>query len=292
MKEITGPKPTLMGALLRGAIDYAGLFPPAALSLADAVRNYESYRTGPNKWMLGRFIIPVAQLDDLVAYLPWEANAPLSLSVIAKPSDAPVLNAFNERHADRARIDSVETPVANAREVTSLAALWSTFMVFAEVGIATDPTPVLTALGANGVRAKVRTGGVTPSAIPAPAQVARFMVACKKANVAYKATAGLHHVVRGEYPLTYEAGCARAEMYGFTNMILAATVASLGANAYEVSAVLSEKGDLVTPTGVKPIGGRKITTTDISRARKTSLLSFGSCSFEEPVAELHARGLL
>jgi hypothetical protein len=292
VKEITGPKPTLMGALLRGAIDYAGLFPPAGLTLADAVRNYETYRSGPNKWMLGRFIIPVAQLDELVPYLPWDSKEPWHISVIAKPSDAPRLIEFNEKHGNRARIDSVETPIANVREVVSLAPLWTTFMVFAEVGVAADPTPVIAALAAQGIRAKVRTGGVTPNAIPPAPQVARFIVACAKARVAFKATAGLHHVVRKEYPLTYEPGCARAEMYGFMNVILATTVATMGANASDVSAILTAREELFTPRGIALPGGRKVTVADITRARKEALLSFGSCSFEEPVNELTARGLL
>jgi hypothetical protein len=292
VKEITGPKPTLMGALLRGAIDYAGLFPPAGLKLADAVRNYEAYRSGPNKWMLGRFIIPVAQLDDLVPFLPWDSKEAWKISVIAKPSDAPVLNAFNERHGNRARIDSVETPVANVREVIGLSALWATFMVFAEVNPATDPAPVIAELGKHGVRAKIRTGGVVPSAIPPAAQVARFMVACKKIGVSYKATAGLHHAVAADYPLTYEPGCARARMFGFLNVILASTLASMGSSASEVSTILQAGDELVTPRGLTLPGGRKVSIIDIAKARGSALLSFGSCSFEEPVSELKARGLL
>lgn len=292
MKEITGPKSTLMGALLRGVVDYAGLFPPAALSLTEAARRYQGYLDGPHAWMLGRFIVPVAQLDELAPLLPWDAKKPWNLSVIAKPADAPALNAFNETHGMRARIDTVETPVANAREVAGLAPLWATFMVFAEVNVAVDPSPVIAALGQHGVRAKVRTGGVVATAIPPAAQVSRFMVACKKHNVAYKATAGLHHAVAAEYPLTYEPGCAKARMFGFLNVILASTLASLGSSASEVSAVLQAGDELVTTNGLALPGGRKVSIFDIARARASALLSFGSCSFEEPVAELQARGLL
>ena len=35
-------------------IDYAGLFPPASCSMAEAVRNYAQYRSGPDRPMLGR----------------------------------------------------------------------------------------------------------------------------------------------------------------------------------------------------------------------------------------------
>ncbi len=45
--------------LLSGLIDYAGLFPPAAVSMADAVANYAAYRTSADAWALGRFVLPV-----------------------------------------------------------------------------------------------------------------------------------------------------------------------------------------------------------------------------------------
>ncbi|HYT90814.1 MAG TPA: hypothetical protein VEL76_19045, partial [Gemmataceae bacterium] len=56
-------------ALLSGIIDYAGLFPPAKLPLAEALRNYAGYRTEPDSWMLGRFICPAARLVELDPFL-------------------------------------------------------------------------------------------------------------------------------------------------------------------------------------------------------------------------------
>ena len=51
--------------LLAGAIDYAGLFPPSQLSMEEAVVNYAKYRGSEESWMLGRFVVPVARLDEL-----------------------------------------------------------------------------------------------------------------------------------------------------------------------------------------------------------------------------------
>ena len=51
--------------LLAGLIDYAGLFPPASLDMAEAARNYEAYRAGPHSWALGRFIVPSARLNEV-----------------------------------------------------------------------------------------------------------------------------------------------------------------------------------------------------------------------------------
>src|SRR3954469_13541272 len=45
-------------ALMEGAIDYAGMFPPASLDFHTALANYRRYREGPHAWMLGRFVAP------------------------------------------------------------------------------------------------------------------------------------------------------------------------------------------------------------------------------------------
>ncbi|MEW6742505.1 MAG: fumarylacetoacetase [Planctomycetota bacterium] len=55
----------VLRALLSALIDYAGLFPPARLAMAEAIANYASYRRGQDAWMLGRFIVPATRLEEL-----------------------------------------------------------------------------------------------------------------------------------------------------------------------------------------------------------------------------------
>src|ERR671939_21225 len=55
-------------ALLAGAVDYAGLFPPAGLPLEQAVGDYARYRREPEAWMLGRFVCPAARLAELAPF--------------------------------------------------------------------------------------------------------------------------------------------------------------------------------------------------------------------------------
>ena len=52
-------------ALLTGLIDYAGLFPPAGEDMRPALENYAGYLNGPDRWALGRFIVPVTRLTEL-----------------------------------------------------------------------------------------------------------------------------------------------------------------------------------------------------------------------------------
>src|ERR1700733_7279273 len=55
---------TPLRALLSELIDYAGLFPPAGLDMASAVRNYASYLAGEYSWMLGRFIVQAGRIAE------------------------------------------------------------------------------------------------------------------------------------------------------------------------------------------------------------------------------------
>src|SRR5205814_6763003 len=76
--------------------------------------------------------------------------------------------------------------------------------------------------------AKIRMGGGTADKRPATAVVARFMTLAKAAGVRMKATAGLHHAVRAEQPLTYAADTARGVMHGFVNLLFAAALLAAG----------------------------------------------------------------
>ena len=116
---------------MTGLIDYAGLFPPAALDLDAAFRNYPRYRTGRDGWMLGRFIGPAGRLAELAPYhdeLFAGGGAPYRFSVLAgfgdeeDPAIAALeedirgMAAFREKQGDRVRIDSIETKLPEEAE--------------------------------------------------------------------------------------------------------------------------------------------------------------------------------
>lgn len=56
--------------LLEGLIDYAGLFPPAALTMQDAVRNYARYRDGEYSWALGKFVVQKERVKEVPPEFP------------------------------------------------------------------------------------------------------------------------------------------------------------------------------------------------------------------------------
>lgn len=294
-------------ALLEGLIDYAGLFPPAGLDMAAAAGNYAAYLRGGDAWALGRFVVPAARLDELegaaAALLPRTRDArPWQLSVLASADpvhDAEAIFAFNERHAHvaagRAVIDMLEAKAADmaalARAVRSTPAGVTAYV---EIPIDQDPADLLAAMSTHGARAKVRTGGVTPEAFPAPRELARFIRIAADQGVPFKATAGLHHPIRAAYPLTYEPGSPSGTMYGFLNLFLAAAFAHEGLAIAEIEEILEERSASAfafDDAGVRWRGLYAGPET-LAALRTRVALSFGSCSFTEPVGDLRALGLL
>jgi hypothetical protein len=146
----------------------------------------------------------------------------------------------------------------------------------------------------SAARAKIRTGGITPEAFPSPAHIAKFLKACADRNVFFKATAGLHHPLRCHRPLTYSTEGPSGWMFGFLNVFLAAVLAHNGFRAQVVEAILMEESPAAFSFGEDSItwAGHQMTANEIADARRRFAISFGSCSFEEPVAELKALNLI
>lgn len=287
---------TALAALLDGLVDYAGLFPPAGLTMPAAVRNYAAYRAGAQRGMLARFVVPVARLEELgreAAALRSAGEPAWPLAVLAGAADAAALDAFERGHRGAFVIDAIEAKAERVPEIMALARALGGRTVYVEVPLREDPEALLVALKANGLRAKIRTGGVTPEAFPTPEQVLRFLATCVRRGLPFKATAGLHHPLRGEYALTYAPDAARGDMFGFLNVFLVAAFLHAGVDSARLAPLLTERDAAqlqVTPAGVSWRG----LTLDAAQLRAARQLagSFGSCSFEEPVQDLAALSLL
>jgi hypothetical protein len=292
--------------LLQQSIDYAGLFPPAGLDMATAVANFSRYRSGPAVWALGRFIVPVNRLAELETaaepHLPRNpAPHPWQLGALAGPNLAADLEAveqFNRRHAARGSAVAVDTIEVKA---TSEAGVEDTMRrvppglrPYIEIPIDRDPSRLITAIGRLGGRAKVRTGGVSADAFPAAADLLRFLRACVRAGVPFKATAGLHHPIRGEYRLTYAPDSACGTMFGFLNLVLATAFLRVGMEEEAVRRVLEEG----SPEAFQADGrgltwrGHRLGLEALRGFREHGMVAFGSCSFTEPLDELAALHLL
>lgn len=285
-------------AALAGAIDYAGLFPPASLPLATVVENYRNYRRSDDAWSLGRLIVPAARLEELaaVAHSAWSDDhaldpQPWRISALVgddAAADAARVSAFNERHGTHAVVDSVEARAAAPHDIRSLAEHLRGVELFVELPLDEQLSERLQVVREIGARAKIRTGGVVAAAIPTTHDVARFLRACADAEVAFKATAGLHHPLRGEYRLTYETSSAQGTMFGYLNVFLAAAQARDGAPIETLEATLELRQPAhveVTDAGLR-WDGAHVSTSSLVATREEFALAFGSCSFREPLDEL------
>jgi hypothetical protein len=296
-REVT----TAARALLSGLVDYAGLFPPAALGLADAAAQYARHRREPEVWMLGRFVVPAARLDDLGhadalpgagADEPWRLSALLGADVAG---DSAAVAAFNEDGAGRAFVDSVELRASTPAEIrAALAFVPSGCAAFVEVPLGSEVGTLLRALRDEGARAKVRTGGVVPEAIPDAAALARFIEACAATGVPFKATAGLHHAVRAEHPLSSAPGASRTTTHGFLNVFAAAAFARGGMGSADIERVLREERPGAFTLDAEDLRWRErsVSAADLAATREGLACGFGSCSFAEPVADLKAMGVI
>jgi hypothetical protein len=302
-----------LSALLHDAIDYAGLFPPAQLDMPGAVAEYASYLRSSDAWALGRFVVPAARLDELAAVAadrPADAGESLGdpasgrgLSAVLGADiagDADRVGAFNAAHsadADRwwGRVEAVELRAATAEAIHAALRVLPTHLErFVEIPIAGDTTPLARAIRDGGAMAKVRTGGTTADAFPASADLARVLATCVAEGVPFKATAGLHHPLRGAYPLTYEPGSATGSMYGFLNVLLAATLLRSGESEALAREMLEEREPSSVTFDAAGVRwrGHHISAAELAAARGAGMQSFGSCSFREPMDDLTALGLL
>lgn len=279
-------------ALLAGAIDYAGLFPPAQLGMADAVRNYAEYRRGADAWALGRFVVPANRLDMLVRTLdaePDERGGPWPLAVLAGPHLAQDLERVASLDPSRFRAESLEIRAASEAEIAEIAALaGGRFDTYVELPLDGDLPALVRQLRARGLRAKMRTGGVTADAIPDAEAVARFLAECTAAGVPFKATAGLHHPRRGAYRLTYEINAATAPMHGYLNVFVAAALLRAGASREDAVRVLLETDPEALRVEETAViwRGRRVDGAALAALRREGMTAFGSCSFREPLDKL------
>ena len=289
-------------ALLAELVDYAGLFPPAALEMAQVVANYALYRADPHAWVLARLIVPVGRLAEFEAAsqlvhpgndaVPWRISALAGANLAA---DLASIAAFNARQAGRtAYVDTIELKASTVQDIRALKrALPDGLTAYVELPVGDDPRPLIDELAAHGLRGKVRAGGVLPELFPPPADLIRFLAACVAAKLPFKATAGLHHPIRAPYRLTYAPDSPRAVMYGYLNVFLAAAFLHAGMAEGEAQKVLEETSPAAFQFGDAEVAwrGSTLTTAQLAEARQIAN-AFGSCSFREPVDDLKALGLI
>ncbi len=290
--------------LLNEIIDYAGLFPPSQVSMSEAVLNYATYRHSNYGWMLGRFILPVSRLDEFYEsareFLPRGRETAWRLSVLAGEDVSQTIrsmNEFNRKNSERIVCDVLEVKAATVSKIdNTVAALPKAITPYFEIAPGGRTfVDLIATLGIKNLRAKIRTGGTTREEFPPTRDIIRFVRTCMAANVPFKATAGLHHPIRCFKPLTYASDAPQGTMHGFLNVLIMTGFARESFRVSLLEEMMEEEFEEVfefTESGVSWRGSQLLTLSQIERLRSKGMHSFGSCSFDEPVADLQELGIL
>ncbi|HEY8562369.1 MAG TPA: hypothetical protein VIL74_18475 [Pyrinomonadaceae bacterium] len=298
----TAPKESVR-ILLTEIVDYAGLFPPSQLSMPEAVINYATYRNSNYNWMLGRFVLPAARLDEFMEtareFILRDSKQSWRLAVLAGEDIYQTIRQiedFNAKHAPHVVCDVLEVRANTESKIENTVNALPKFMTaYFEIPLDDRLPDLVTALAIHKQRAKIRTGGTSAEEFPPTRTIIRFIRTCLAANVAFKATAGLHHPLRCFKPLTYEADAPRGTMNGFLNLFLATGFARAGFKPIILEEILEdefEESFEFTENGVAWHGDYFLSTWQLGFVRQKSIISFGSCSFDEPIEDLQEIGLL
>jgi hypothetical protein len=295
-------------AFFTGLIDYAGLYPPAALGLTEAMMNYRTYGCTADSWILSRFIAGAAHVLQLSGELlaGFSTEKPLSISLVTKDPAQDLVSVLAALPATAA-VAAVEVPLvldqafevqlaSHAGVVQRLADSGHTLDIFYEVPFTekwdeeflrfVDRLGTASRAYPEGLLGcKLRCGGLEPHLVPSPERLGRALHACAERSIPVKFTAGLHQPFR-HMPQPGETGSAGVPMHGYWNVYWAALVASLrSVKVDEVVSIVAEmdscnlsvSDDSITWRGVS------LSTEEIQVARSSKVLSFGSCSFDEPI---------
>ncbi len=282
--------PASAEALVSGVVDYAGLFPPAALSMREALAAFAKASTTADALLLGRFVVPAGRITEMREHLGI-VSLPIHLSVIVNDRSDADIAALAQCDGTSVIVDALECKSKDLDGIDWLAD--KTAGLGADVYVEIDPAADLPAwfarLAAHRLRAKIRTGGTVATAFPPPAAIVDFMTAALNAGVPFKATAGLHHAVRGRYRLTYEQDSANAVMHGYLNVLLAAAALRSGQPRAIAEQVLQLDDRAALVFGDRSVRwGSLEWANDILRSTRADLVGFGSCSITEPADDIRA----
>lgn len=247
-------------ALLDGFIDYAGLYPPAVVPMEAALANYVTYKNSVFAWMLRWFVVGGKELDQV----PEDFNGCLSV--------------LSNEDQDRAATIEASGAVSGFKPT------------YCEVAL--NNLGELDKVKEKNSFAKIRMGGVKPEAIPATKDVALFILKCAELKLPFKATAGLHHPIRAEQALTYEADAPRAVMHGFINVLMAASLAWHGEKDIEPVLAETNAQNFKFEDDKACWKDKCLEVNQIIEARRQFIHSVGSCSFDEPIHDLKQLGWL
>jgi hypothetical protein len=292
--------------LLAKSIDFAGVFAPANLSLSETLAMFNRYLHGRESWIVGSIVLPVNLLGDVTSLLD---GTPFRLTAIPRRAEEPELwlSRLEEdcEHLQRFLGDNPQVAVqaleillpstSQANEIENLleklVPLVDGHRVFLELPMGDDSLfqgrlrATIGALEHHGLAnwgLKLRMGGPTPSAVPSVSLVADVIATVRDHRIPIKFTSGLHH------PLRHWDNDLGVATHGFINVLMAALFAyACRLPSKNIEAILSDERskDFVFNGNVARWLDLPLRTELIEDLRR-QVVSFGSCSLDEPLHDL------
>lgn len=320
-------------AFMEGIIDYAGLFPPADLSLDTSIQKFSKYRKSEDAWMLSRYIIPASRLSELEPYRDtlFQEDPPFAFSVLGKGTETvsdyrqhlqeviEAVEQFHRIHGNRITTDILEIKlpkeVVFANDADLLLKMYREtsdqldssellpkqvfFEGFFEENWKKEIRLILKVMDEHNQKFngetlrktgfKLRCGGIDSHMVPSVEEVAFTLHKAREYNVALKCTAGLHH------PIRHYSDDVKTKMHGFFNIFGGAMLGYAHDLPEEKLAEIVREEDPgyfnFTEKGFQ-WKDLMVSTKEISELRDEALISFGSCSFNEPREDLRRLDLL
>ena len=317
-------------ALLAGSIDYAGMFPPAGLTLARSLDELWRHRRGLDSWMLGRFVVPAAKLAELAVSYHFERDGRLAVIVSAGDSGESFLKQLDATLVSVAgfpvygAVDTLEFrwPAESLREpdVERLGNLVQTAageIVASRVTPITMffelpqcETPLADSTGQERIRMAVKAVADYNRSAKGLHCLAGFKMRCGGADPAgIPSSAEIAAAIcecRDQrvvwkataglhHPVRRVQPASLPPAHGFLNLLVAAALADVHRLDERRTQAIIDSADVRQfgfSDDVLCWGDLSITSAQIAAARERSLRSFGSCSVDEPCHDLKALGFL
>lgn len=260
---------TSYGTLLRRLFDDAAIFPPGDTPMGLALAAHRRHQKAWYASIVGPFVCSDRRWPELLDCLTADAGPPIELSLVVtgglQAVDAAVSAVTAEPRVVLRAGEVVAEDAADAGRV--LDRLPQQVQGYVELA----PTADLGPLAGSRHRAKLRTGNCALSV----ADLAQAVVAAVAADVPFKLTGGLHHAVADG-----------AGEHGFLNLLVAVAQALAGRPVEEIAALLCDPDSARLAGQVRDLSAEQMTRV------RGQLVSIGTCSISEPLADLRALGLV
>src|SRR5262249_22286233 len=261
-------------------------------------------------WMLGAFVLPIEQFNATKQILSqFDSQHPLRVAALGpktasadafldalEDADA-ALRSLSRHNVDLVSISHLEMFLPNDVDIASLKearSIVGDLPVFWEAppDRAEQTIALLAEFNSDADSPtfgyKLRTGGVTADAFPTSMQIAKALVTPDTHQVPLKFTAGLHHPLR-QYRKEVET-----KMHGFLNVLGAAVLAAEHRWDASQTAIMLDEENADSFSFTDDFFAWREWQLDTKRLqyRRRFVVSFGSCSFDEPRDDLRALNLL